>query len=51
LDVIVTDRTTVSYRLNINPQEHGEWFFIGGDAGLKFTSNAPNDGDADYAPW
>jgi hypothetical protein len=38
LDVLVTDRKSVTYRLSTNPKESGEWFFIGGDAGLKFTS-------------
>jgi hypothetical protein len=38
LDVLVTDRRSVSYRLAKNPEESGEWFFIGGDAGLKFVS-------------
>lgn len=50
LDVIVTDRAKVSYRLNINQEESGEWFFIGGDAGLKFTNTNANGGDAE-AVW
>jgi len=50
LDVLVIDRAQVSYRLAVNPQESGEWFFVGGDAGLKFT---PDEGDAGNteAPW
>lgn len=51
LDVIVTDRAKVSYRLSLNNEEHGEWFFIGGDAGLKFTPNKGNSGDTEKAPW
>lgn len=49
LDVIVTDRTQVSYRLDINQAESGEWFFIGGDAGLKFTRETTNGGATDNA--
>lgn len=47
LDVIVTDRAKVSYRLNINQEESGEWFFICGDSGLTFASENVNGGDAD----
>lgn len=47
LDVVVTDRTKVSYRLNRNQEEHGEWFFVGGDAGLKFTSENADGGGTD----
>jgi hypothetical protein len=51
LDVVITDRKSVSYRLNINPEETGEWFFIGGDAGLKFTNETANGGTTDDTPW
>lgn len=50
LDVIVTDRAKVSYRLRVNEEKSGEWFFVGGSAGLKFTSDV-NDGGAADAPW
>jgi hypothetical protein len=51
LDVVVIDRKSVSYRLNINSEERGEWFFIGGSSGLKFTSEKANGGNPDDAPW
>lgn len=47
LDVIVIDRAKVSYRLNRNQQERGEWFFIGSDTGLKFTRENANGGTAE----
>jgi hypothetical protein len=50
LDLLITDRAKVSYRLSLNNEERGEWFFIGGDAGLKFTANSDDSGDAD-APF
>jgi hypothetical protein len=50
LDVIVTDRAKVSYRLSVNQEELGEWFFIGGDAGLKFTRENVDDRDANDKP-
>jgi hypothetical protein len=50
LDVLVTDRAKVSYRLTVNNEESGEWFFIGGDSGLKFTPNNSDAGDTD-APF
>lgn len=51
LDVIVTDRESVSYRLNINSEESGEWFFIGSNAGLRFTSDDNPDRDSNDSPW
>jgi hypothetical protein len=47
LDVLITDRKSVTYRLTKNSEERGEWFFIGGDSGLKFTSLHPTAGDTD----
>jgi hypothetical protein len=51
LDVVVTDRKSVSYRLHINPEERGDWFFVGGESGLKFTSDESPSGDTDDHPW
>ena len=39
LDVVVTDRAKVSFRLSVNDEKRGEWFFVGGDAGLKFEAD------------
>jgi hypothetical protein len=51
LDVIVTDRESVSYRLSINPEETGDWFFVGGESGIKFTSEKADSGATNDAPW
>lgn len=50
LDVIVIDREPFSYRLSVNTEIAGEWFFIGGQSGLKFTSHEGDGGDTE-APW
>lgn len=51
LDVIVTDRESVSYRLDINAEESGEWFFVGGDAGLIFTPDKVSDKGSRKLPF
>jgi hypothetical protein len=47
LDVHVTDRATISYRISTNPEESGEWFFIADGAGLRFTRFEPDAGNTD----
>lgn len=51
LDVHVTDRAKVSYRLSVNQEVEGEWFFIGGSAGLKFTPNGDSAVGREDSPW
>jgi hypothetical protein len=50
LDVFVTDRAKVSYRLSINDSKTGEWFYIGGTSGLKFTPDKSDDNDSPNDP-
>jgi hypothetical protein len=51
LDVIVTDRESVSYRLGVNNETTGEWFFIGAGSGLKFTTSDVPGTDSGHAPF
>lgn len=51
LDVIVTDRAKISFRLSVNDEERGEWFFVGGDAGLKFEVDKTHDPTESGTPF